>query len=179
MFRCLVTLVLLSTPALAELPVGTKTITLASDGENIEIGYVDFSGEGERRKIAVRLNDTLFKDHFLSMRPFKCLEGTKFYCHLPYPYDWKGEISADDLTDLEYALLFVQKEPTAYGINLWHGIYYKLELLADGRITGSLHEVDMDALASPPRQGEMRPMTMDMLHDADATGQWLPKITME
>jgi hypothetical protein len=172
-------MLLLSTPALAELPVGGRPISLRSSTETIEIGTVDFQGSGESRKITVMLKDGLFKDHFLSMRPFKCLEGPKFYCHLPYPYDWRGEVSETDLTDLEYALLFVQKEPTAYGINLWHGIYYRMALGADGRISGTLHEVDMDALASPPAAGDLRPLTLDMLNAADPASQWLPEILIE
>lgn len=179
MIRSLTALVLLSTSAFAELPTGAKSITLKSGTENIEIGTVTFSGGGASRSIAVAMKEELFKDHFLSMRPFKCLEGVKFYCHLPYPYAWKGEISATDLTDLEYALLFVQKEPTAYGINLWHGVYYKLTLSADGRLSGTLHEVDMDTLASPPPTGDMRPITPDLLNKADPSGQWLPEVVIE
>ncbi len=179
MIRTLTALVLLSTPALAELPTGQKSITLQSGTEKVEIGSVTFSGTGDKRSIAVAMQDTLFKDHFLSMRPFKCLEGVKFYCHLPYPYAWKGEITATDLTDLEYALLFVQKEPAAYGINLWHGVYYKLTLSVDGRLSGTLHEVDMDTLASPPPAGEMRPITPDLLNKADPGGQWLPEVIIE
>lgn len=179
MRRILTFLMLLSTPALAELPSGTKSIRLKSANESIAIGNVDFSGTGDKRIITVNLHHEMFTDHFLSMRPFKCLEGVKFYCHLPYPYAWKAEITETDLTDLEYALLFVQKEPTAYGINLWHGIYYKLELSVDGRISGTLHEIDMDVLASPPPEREMRPITADMLTKSDAGGQWLPEIVIE
>lgn len=179
MKHLLAALVLLSSPALAELPTGMKTITLNSATEKIVVGTVAFAGSGKSRSIAVTMQDGLFKDHFLSMRPFKCLEGIKFYCHLPYPYTWKGEITATDLADLEYALLFVQKEPTAYGINLWHGIYYKLSLAADGSMMGDLHELDMDVLASPPPDGEMRPIAADMLNKAAADGQWLPHLTIE
>jgi hypothetical protein len=179
MIRSFVALMLLSTPVLAELPKGTKTITLTSATEQIVIGTVTFSGEGEERNVAVALKEALFKDHFLSMRPFKCLEGKKHYCHLPYPYAWTGKVTATDLTDLEYALLFVQKAPTDYGINLWHGVYYKLALSVDGRISGSLHEVDMDTLASPPAAGELRPITPDLLSKAEADGQWLPMMRID
>jgi hypothetical protein len=172
-------LALIATPALAELPTGERSIILSSATEKIDIGTVIFDGSGQSRKISVKIKDDLFKDHFLSMRPFKCLEGVKFYCHLPYPYAWRGEISESDLTDLEYALLFVQKEPTAYGINLWNGIYFQLNLDAEGKISGTLHEVDMDTLASPPAVGNFRPLTEDMLTKTSDDGQWLPQVTIE
>jgi hypothetical protein len=179
MFIRLLALVLLSTPCWAELPTGSRDIALTSANERVVIGTANFSGQGTARAISVVLNAELFKDHFLSMRPFKCLEGAKYYCHLPYPYAWKGSVTETDLTDLEYALLFVQKEPNAYGINLWHGIYYKLQISVDGRISGILHEVDMDVLASPPPAGEMRPLSQDVLSKADPNGQWLPGLTIE
>lgn len=175
-FACL--LALTATPALAELPTGEKTITLTSAAEKIAIGKVTFTGDGPSRKISVRMNHALFKDHFLSMRPFKCLEGPKFYCHLPYPYAWKSEITETDLADLEYALLFVQKQPNEYGINLFNGVYYKLTL-EGGRMTGALHEVDMDTLASPPEASNLRPITDDLLTPAAVQGQWLPNIVIE
>jgi hypothetical protein len=172
--------VLLPSLAHAELPSGVRRIVLKSATEAIEIGTVTFDGAGSTRQIKVSMHDPLYKDEFLSMRPFKCLESAvRYYCHLPYPYAWKGEITEADLTDLEYALLFVQKVPTAYGINLWDGIYYKLSLAADGKITGALHDIDMDNLASPPKDGSLRPITTDMINAAAANGQWLPTLSIE
>jgi hypothetical protein len=166
--------------AVAELPMGERKISLKSASESVEIGSVVFSGAGKTRSIVVQMKEGLLKDEFLSMRPFKCLEGaTRFYCHLPYPYEWNGEISETDLVDLEYALLFVQKQSTAYGINLWNGIYYRMTLAADGKISGVLNEVDMDNLASPPPKGEMRPLTDDMINTTAADGQWLPMLVIE
>jgi hypothetical protein len=97
--HCLAACVLaFASQALAELPTGEKKITLSSATEKREIGTVTFSNAGPNRKISVNLHEGLFKDHFLSMRPFKCMEGaTRYYCHLPYPYEWKGEISPVDL----------------------------------------------------------------------------------
>ena len=177
----LLALALLTIPAaFAGLPDGEKRIVLSSPSENIDIGAVIFSGAGASRTVEVKLNEALFKEHFLSMRPFKCLEGAaRFYCHLPYPYEWKGEITETDLTDLEYGLLFVQKAPSEYGINLWNGIYYKLTLGADGKISGALHAVDMDNLASPPAKGDFRPLTPDMLNPAAPEGEWLPFLKIE
>jgi hypothetical protein len=168
-------------PAFAELPTGVKQIVLRPvSGDAVNIGQVTFSGVGETRAFAISMADGLFKDHFLSMRPFKCLEGvTKFYCHLPYPYAVKGVISEGDLTDLEYALLFVQKEPQAYGINLWYGVYYKMALQTGGAISGALHDVDMDLLASPPAAGEMRPIKHSDIAASPPDANWLPTLTIE
>jgi len=171
---------LASTSAFADLPVGEKKIVLSSASERIEIGTVNFTGGGSKRRITVTLNDKLLKDEFLSMRPFKCLESAKrYYCHVPYPYSWKGEVTEQDLGDLEYALLFVQKEPNAYGINLWNGVYYKMVLGADGTISGKLNEVDMDSLAVPPKDGGLRPLTVDMLNEATPEQQWLPQLSIK
>jgi hypothetical protein len=173
-------LLIFGNSAFAELPTGKRTIVLKSETEKLEIGTATFEGTGKTRKISVIMKDEIYHDEFLSMRPFKCIESTvRYYCHLPYPYEWKGEISESDLVDLEYALLFVQKQPTAYGINLWSGIYYKLKLEADGKITGTLNEVDMDTLASPPPKGEMRPINKSHINATSAIGQWLPMLVIE
>jgi hypothetical protein len=174
-------LLALSTPALAELPSGVKQILLLpANGAAVHLGQVAFAGDGDSRRFVVTLDQRLFKDHFLSMRPFKCLEGKeKFYCHLPYPYPVKGVITGTDLSDLEYSLLFVQKEPEAYGINLWHGIYYKMDLGDDGRIGGVLHDVDMDLLASPPPADEMRPIKHADISPSPPDANWLPILSIE
>jgi len=168
----------LASPALADLPLGEKKIVLSSIAEAIEIGKITFTGKGTSRKFMIDLNESLMKDEFLSMRPFKCLESVKrYYCYVPYPYALNGEVRDQDLTDLEYSLLFVQKEPNAYGISLWNGVYYKLELAADGAISGKLNEVDLDQLATPT--SSLRPITSDMLNEAPTDKQWLPIITIK
>ncbi len=173
-------LTLNATAAWADLPSGEKTISLSSADETMDIGTVRFDGTGASRKISVTFKDALFHDEFLSMRPFKCLESSKrYYCHVPYPYQWKGEITAQDLGDLEYALLFVQKAPTAYGINLFDGVYYKMSLAADGTISGKLNDVDMDTLAVPPKDGGLRPLSADLLNEAVAEKQWLPVMSIK
>jgi hypothetical protein len=80
------------------------------------------------------------------------------WCHLPYPYESKGLITATDLADLEYALLFLFKPPAGYGIDAWNGLYFKLSLGPHGTITGALHETDYNVLAVPPEKGNLRPI---------------------
>lgn len=155
----------------AGLPTGERRITLVSaTGERLSIGRVTFTPDGDARTITVALDAPEFRDEFLSMRPFRCLPGTKeMWCHLAYPYDLKGRITAGDLTDLEYSLLFLFKPPTGYGIDAWNGLYFRLAAV-DGGISGALHEVDLDVLAAPPDDRAARVITPADLTRAEAGG---------
>lgn len=168
---------LLASPAAAEGLEGAKTIWLVDgQGARIEIGAVRFRG----RAYQVELKDDAFTDHFLSMRPFKCLEGPdRHWCHVPYPHAIQRRIGPDDLTDLEYDLLFVWKGASDYGINMWNGVYYRLTMTDRGTLTGQLHEVDMDVLSLPPQAGDMRPLSADDLHPADPDSHWLPGLVID
>lgn len=171
MTACLLGCVL-STSAVAE----TKTVYGADlNGTRIKIATLNITPSGS---YDLTLHAASFSDHFLSMRPFKCLEGPKkHWCHVPYPYDIKRNISTE-LTDLEYDFLFVWKGANEYGINMWNGVYYQLEQTGD-RITGTLHEMDMDVLSAPPEAGELRPLAAKHLHDSDPESHWLPYLVIE
>ena len=154
----------------------TQTVFLeAGDGQRIEVATLDVAGDGT---YTVNMSETSFTDHFLSMRPFKCLEGpVKNWCHVPYPYEIRRDLS-DDITDLEYDFLFVWKGATDYGINMWNGVYYRIE--ADGAgMKGILHEMDMDVLSAPPAPGELRPLAPKDIHESDADSHWLPRLIVE
>jgi hypothetical protein len=159
-----------------------REIVLSNNaGEAIVIGHLLLTPEAGRYRTQVVLDDTRFADHFLSMRPFKCLEGSEqLLCHLPYPYQNQQLISPDDLTDLEYQLLFIRKAPNDYGINPWFGVYYRLqwENPPSGPISGQLFETDMDVLAAPPDDPSVRPITPDDLYEAAPGVHWLPRILM-
>lgn len=144
----------------AQLPVGDKVITLiAKDGSRKVIGRVSVQPDGEASKIQVVLDSPDFTNEFLSMRPFRCLSGPKrMWCHLPYPYDLHGRITAADLMDLEYALMFIWRTYDRVGADAWNGLYFKLALGEDGAITGALHEADFNLLASPPAEKFARPV---------------------
>ncbi|KUJ80533.1 hypothetical protein AVO45_05660 [Ruegeria marisrubri] len=159
---------------------GTKTVWLVDgEGRRTEIATVTFSPGGEETGYAIDWNEDVFSDHFLSMRPFKCLEGPdKHWCHVPYPYDIRRQVSPDDLTDLEYDFLFLWKGASEYGINMWNGVYYRLEASGD-RLTGRLHELDMDLLSAPPAPGTLRPLSEGDLHEADPDSHWLPRLLIE
>jgi hypothetical protein len=146
-----------------------------ADGARIEIASVEFKPNAPYE---IEMSATSFGDHFLSMRPFRCLEGpSKHWCHVPYPYEINRDIS-EELTDLEYDFLFVWKDATEYGINMWNGVYYKLE--TDGvRLIGTLHEMDMDVLSAPPDAGILRPLSAKHLHESDPESHWLPRLVIE
>ena len=141
------------------------------------IGTVDFRPTGTAQSTyTINFDDAQFEDHFLSMRPFKCLAHTHHLaCHLPYPYHNRRTISADDLTDLEYDLLFIRKSSSEYGINPYHGMYYRLELREDA-LVGTLFETDLDILAAPPEDGNLRPITEEALYEAEADRYAYPDI---
>ncbi|GIT91894.1 hypothetical protein JANAI62_23510 [Jannaschia pagri] len=147
----------------------------AQDGARITIGTLDLAPDGA---YTLALDDGKFSDNFLSMRPFQCLDGPdKQWCYVPYPYE-NARVLGDDLTDLEYDLLFVWKGVNDYGINMWNGVYYRLQPEGD-RIVGTLHEMDMDRLAVPPAPGQLRPIRPVDLEVGDPDSHWLPRVVIE
>ena len=147
----------------------------AQDGQRIKIAVIDMTESGE---YTIEMADAPFTDRFLSMRPFRCLEGPeKHWCHVPYPYEIARNVH-EDLTDLEYDFLFIWKGATEYGINTWNGVYYKLAE-EDGRLIGTLHEMDMDLLSAPPDSGNLRPVQAGDLHETDPDSHWLPRMVIE
>ena len=153
---------------------GKRVYLEAEDGTRIEIATL----AGTAEAYEMTLNDAVFSDHFLSMRPFRCIEGTdKTWCHVPYPYEIRRDLRAD-LIDLEYDFLFVWKGRTDYGIDMWNGVYYRLESHGDGMV-GRMHEMDMDKLAVPPDAGVLRPIRDVDLEQADPDSHWLPRMVVE
>ena len=184
MFRSLIILaagaVFFASAALATPFSGEKTAHLvAADGTRTPVADIVFTPDGDGASYEIALREGPFSDHFLSMRPFKCLEGAaKHWCHIAYPYENRRRVTAADQTDLEYDLLFIWKGATEYGINMWNGVYYAIEPDGD-RLVGRLHEVDMGLLAAPPAPGDLRPLGADDLHESDPEGHWLPMLVIE
>lgn len=144
-------------------------------GARLEIAVLNIAENGS---YSVTMSADNFSEYFLSMRPFRCLEGPKHHwCHVPYPYAIARNVSVD-LVDLEYDFLFVWKGASEYGINLWNGVYYRLSD-ADGKIVGQLYEVDIKLLAVPPAKGDMRPIRAKDLHASDPGSHWLPVMVIE
>lgn len=152
---------LADTASATALPDGRKAITLvAKDGARTPIGHVTFSPDGDGAKIDVKLDAPQFQEEFLSMRPFRCLDDAKqMWCHLAYPYGTAMRVTANDLVDLEYELMFLWRSPVKVGIDAWNGLYFKLAPQADGSLGGRLHEADFNVLAVPPDTKLARPVT--------------------
>ena len=147
----------------------------SAGGERIEIASLSIADDGTYTTDLA----PVFTEHFLSMRPFKCLEGPqKHWCHVPYPYEIRRDLS-EDLTDLEYDFLFLWKGATEYGINMWNGVYYQIEAQADGSMVGVLYDMDMDDLSVPPPAGELRPIREADLYEGDPDSHWLPRLVIE
>lgn len=167
---------LVATTTFASPPDGVRGVFLEqNDGTRIQIATVVID-DGD---YAVTMEDAAFTDHFLSMRPFRCLEGpAKHWCHIPYPYEIERALPEGDLTDLEYDFLFLWKRATEYGINMWNGVYYKLDQ-EDGRLIGRMHEMDMDILSALPDAGNLRPVGKADLTEADPDSHWSPMMVIE
>ena len=159
---------------------GNKSIALVNnDGEVYEIANIQFQQQSDRVTYKIELDESKFSDEFLSMRPFKCIrEQNLMVCHLVYPYAKQGYITIDDLTDLEYDLLFLHKSADEYGINAWNGLYYLLTVESD-KLIGNLNEVDLNVLAAPPEDGDLRPVTKDMLYEVDPINHMYPSLVIE
>lgn len=169
-------------PGLAadKVPHGERSIVLTgAAGETQRIGTVTFTPDGEGARISVLIEAPELSNEFLSMRPFRCLPGAKeMWCHLPYPYETSGRITVNDLVDLEYALLFLFKQPAAFGIDAWNGLYFKLSLDADGGISGRLHETNLDVLAAPPEDRRERVINHSDLTPVEAASRRFNSITI-
>ena len=163
-----------------ELPEGDKVISFIDNDNNaIEIGRITFTHNNVKTTYEITLNENVFQKEFLNMRPFQCLHQPKqILCHLEYPYKKLGYITRDDLMDLEYDLLFLHKTPAEYGIDAWNGLFYLLTATENG-IEGTLNEVDLRVLIAPPEDGTLRPVTRNMLYEADPSKHIFPKILIQ
>lgn len=125
---------------------------LDQQGEELLLGTIEFSATlSQASTFQLTLDSERFVDQFLSMRPFRCLsDAAEWFCHLPYPYTLKGEITPDDLTELEYQLLFIWKSPKDFGIDAWNGVYYPLAWQGNDTLRGELLQGDLNVLADPP-----------------------------
>ena len=149
--------------ALLAAPAFGAPYEIVLEGEEaVRIGTVEIADDGAYE---VTLDRGRFEEHFLSMRPFKCVEGARLWCHMPWGYANARNVSGG-MTDLEYDLIFVWKDAGDYGIDMWNGIYYRLEPDGAGWL-GTLHEIDLNPLAVPPPPGEMRPIRDGWLHEGD------------
>lgn len=150
------------------------------EGKPLRLGTVRFDPEsGDRSRFTLALDHGVFKDFFLSMREFKCVEApTEVFCHVPYPYPTTGIVSRADPAWLEHSLLFMFKTPSEFGAKLWNGIYFKLSAHGQGFV-GRAQAVDLNRIATPPAQAAAPPLR-PALRDDIATGvRWFDRLTIE
>ena len=166
-FLAAAVLALMALPVLSfasELDGNYQIVLSGADGGELALGRLNI----EDNQIAINLVDEPFSNHFLSMRPFRCMDlERQMWCHLPYPYEKSATISADDLRTLEYEFLFIHRSATDYGIDAWNGLYFLMSE-SEGELTGAVREVDLNILASPPENGVVWPITTDDLHESES-----------
>lgn len=174
----LLLLLFLSQMSYAAFPDSASIYLVDANKQETRIGDVNFSTtQSGQTAFQVTIDTDQFTDHFLSMRPFRCIEGdTEWFCYLEYPYDLRSLVTEDDLSDLEYQLLFISKAPTEYGIDAWNGLYYQMQIESDGTLTGTLLEGDLNSLQSPPAEPFAKPVDLGEFIEADESRRLFPTL---
>ena len=160
--------------------VGIKSITLENrEGQRLPLGTINFQQVKEKTTFTLQLEPERFKDFFLSMKEFKCLESSEeILCHVPYPYPNPGTVSADDLVWLEHSLLFFYKTPRDFGAKLWNGIYYRMQITEQG-IVGTPQAIDLMQMGAPPADPSIPPFGTEGRSDIAPDARWFKRLTIE
>jgi hypothetical protein len=169
---------LLVPPAFGWELLGNKTIALHNrEGQRLPLGTVNFQQVNGKTTFTLQLEVERFKDFFLSMKEFKCLESAEeIQCHVPYPNP--GTVSADDLVWLEHALLFFYKTPREFGARLWNGIYYRMQITEQG-IVGTPQAIDLVQMGAPPADPSIPPFGTEGRSDIAPDARWFKRLTIE
>jgi hypothetical protein len=176
--RLVLCLASLSLPAAAQAweMAGRHSVSLVdAQGHEHAIGQVTFVPEGARWRFSVQLDTVRFKDYFLSMKEFKCLEGPEVQCYVPYPYANPGLVDAADLSWLEHSLLFLIKSPKEFGAKLWNGLIYRMSVTEAG-IDGLAQAIDLNQIGSPPADLTVPPYGAEARSDIETDSRWLGRL---
>lgn len=160
---------------------GSPTLRLhARDGTAVVLGQVQFTPQADGRStFQLQLDHAAFKDFFLSMKEFKCVEApAEVFCHVPYPYPQPGTVALGDLAWLEHSLLFMFKTPSEFGAKLWNGVYYQLTPTATG-LEGRPQAVDLNRISAPPDRPGVPPFRRALRDDIPAGARWFPRLTID
>ncbi len=160
---------------------GSQTLRLhARDGTTVVLGQVRFTPQADGRSaFQLQLDTAVFKDFFLSMKEFKCVEApAEVFCHVPYPYPQPGTVTRNDLAWLEHSLLFMFKTPSEFGAKLWNGVYYQLTPTATG-LEGRPQAVDLNRISAPPDKPDVPPCRRALRDDIAAGARWFPRLTID
>lgn len=171
-------------PAVAqafELQGDKALIAVTKDQVRTRIGTVNFTPQpgGVVARFGVRIDPRVMRDHFLSMREFKCLPAAQeITCFVPYPYPHPGTVSATDLAWLEHSLLFFYKQPADFGAKLWNGVLFRFEVTPSA-LVGTPQAVDLNRIGVPPEPRDVPPYG-PMDRDAFTPGaRWVQELRIE
>lgn len=163
------------------LPEGEKAlVAVTRDGQRTRIGAVTFApAGGGRSSFRVKMDHAVLRDHFLSMREFKCLPAAQeITCFVPYPYPHPGTVSAADLGWLEHNLLFFFKQPADFGAKLWNGIIFRFTPTPTG-LVGTPQAVDLNRIGVPPEKADEPPYGRFDRDDFVPGARWVQELRIE
>lgn len=157
-------------------------VAVTRDQARTRIGTVSFTplpGVGGTARFSVRIDPQVLRDHFLSMREFKCLPAAQeTTCFVPYPYRQPGTVSATDLAWLEHSLLFFYKQPADFGAKLWNGVLFRFAVTPTA-LVGTPQAVDLNRIGVPPDPLDVPPYG-PMDRDPFAPGaRWVQELRIE
>lgn len=168
-------------PASAWELAGRKTVALHTrDGQVLTLGTVTFQPkDGGLTGFVLAVDHAGFKDYFLSMKEFKCLDGQgEVFCHVPCPYRQPGTVTATDFAWLEHGLLFMFKRSGEFGAQLWNGVYFHLRAGERG-LVGTPQAVDLNFIGAPPADLSTPPYRPALRSEIAAGTRWATHITIE
>lgn len=163
------------------LPEGEKSlVAVTRDGQKTRIGTVSFRAvDGGQAAFRVQMDRAVMRDHFLSMREFKCLPAAQeISCFVPYPYKNPGTVSATDFGWLEHNLLFFFKQPADFGAKLWNGIIFKFTQTPTG-LVGKPQAVDLNLIGVPPDSLNEPPYGPFQRDDFAPGARWVQELRIE
>ena len=158
---------------------GTKQVALHTrDGKTIPIGTIEFKPRGDKTHFTFKLDSKPFTVFFLSMRNFDCIEGPDVECIVPYPYENPMTATPEDLNWLSDNLLFLYKTKAEHSATMANGIRYDLRLTEHG-IVGKPQAVNLDDIASPPKDLTVAPYGPADRDDYPEGSRWVETLTIE
>lgn len=163
------------------LPEGEKSlVAVTRDGQRTRIGAVTFRAvEGGHKAFRVQMDHAVMRDHFLSMREFKCLPAAQeISCFVPYPYPHPGTVGTGDFGWLEHNLLFFFKQPADFGAKLWNGVIFRFSLTPAG-LVGTPQAVDLNRIGVPPEKADEPPYGRFDRDDFAPGVRWIQELRIE
>jgi hypothetical protein len=155
-------------------------IAETQDGQHTRVGRVVFTPTTPgNASIRVHMDHAVMRDHFLSMREFKCLAAPQeVTCHVPYPYTNPATVSVQNLHWLDHHLLFLYKKPADFGAKLWNGIIYRWRLTPQG-LEGLPHAVDLNLISAPPDRLDVPPFSPAESEPFAPEARWIQRMRIE